>query len=89
MLNPKYILLDEVTASLDIEHIQKVKEVLVKEKEDGKGIIIATHLIGFAKSIADQVWFIENGAFIEQGTIDILKNPETKRFSEFLSLIID
>jgi len=87
MLNPKYILLDEITASLDIEHIHKVKEVLLKEKEAGKGIVIATHLIGFAKSISDNVWFIDNGKFIEQGSKDILTNPKSERLSKFLSLI--
>jgi len=87
MLNPKYILFDEVTASLDIEHIQKVKEVLLKEKAEGKGIIIATHLIGFAKAISDNIWFLEKGKFIEQGTKEILNKPKTERFSKFLSLI--
>jgi ABC-type polar amino acid transport system ATPase subunit len=87
MLNPKYLLLDEITSSLDIEHIEKVKLVIQKEKGNGTSFIVATHLIGFAKSIADHVWFLEEGKFIEQGKIEVLVNPKTERLRSFLSLI--
>ncbi|MEQ8473301.1 MAG: ATP-binding cassette domain-containing protein [Marinoscillum sp.] len=87
MLKPDILLLDEITSSLDVEHIQKVKSVLKTEKESGTGFVVATHLLGFAKSVADNIWFIENGRFVEQGSIKSLDKPKTERFAEFLSLM--
>ena len=86
ILEPDYLFLDEITASLDVEHIKKVKEVIEIQKSKGMGVLFATHLLGFASSLANSIWFIDNGELIETGSTEILTNPKTKRFKEFLSL---
>jgi ABC-type polar amino acid transport system ATPase subunit len=84
VLMPKYLLLDEVTASLDVEHVLMVVDLLEKLKNDGVGIVLVTHSINLAKRIADDIVFIDNGAIIESGNVSILNNPNSERFSKFL-----
>ena len=86
ILNPQYILMDEITAALDIEQTARILEKLSHLKERGIGIFLITHQIGFAKNAADQIVFMDGGKIVEQGPPKILSNPETKRLKEFLSL---
>ncbi len=86
-LDPKYLLLDEITSALDIEYVSKVLGCLKKLRERGTGILLITHLIGFAKSAADQVIFLDNGAIVESGKPSVLSSPKSKRLAEFLSLV--
>jgi ABC-type polar amino acid transport system ATPase subunit len=86
-LEPKYLLLDEITSALDVEYVSKVLGCLKRLRERGMGILLITHLIGFAKSAADQVIFLDNGKIIESGKPDILSSPKSKRLAEFLSLV--
>lgn len=84
LLNPKYLLLDEVTSALDIETIQTVSSILLDLKNKGMGILLATHMINLAKSIGDNFYFIDNGKIIEAGSIERLNTPETGRLKKFL-----
>jgi polar amino acid transport system ATP-binding protein len=88
-MSPDVMLFDEVTAALDPE---TVKEVLVTIKDlaqDGMTCILVTHEMGFAREIADHIYFTDNGVIVEHGSpktfFDDAKDPRTK---EFLSQIL-
>jgi ABC-type polar amino acid transport system ATPase subunit len=87
VLEPKYLLLDEVTSALDVEHVGRVLQQLQVARERGTGILLVTHLIGFARQSADQVVFIEGGRVVEAGGPSLLMKPESARLSRFLSLV--
>ncbi len=86
-LKPKYLLLDEVTSALDVEHVGKLLKCLKRLKEIGTAIMVVTHLIGFASKSADRIAFIEDGVVVESGGPELLTNPKSKRVEQFLSLI--
>jgi len=87
MLEPRYLLLDEITSALDVEQIAKILSYLKGLRGKQIGIFIITHLLGFARHAADQVVFMAGGEIAEQGGPDILKNPQTERLHQFLSVI--
>lgn len=87
MLEPRYLLLDEITSALDVEQIAKILSYLKTLRGKNIGIFIITHLLGFAKHAADNVVFMANGEVAESGGPDILKNPQTERLGQFLSVI--
>lgn len=87
ILNPHYILLDEITSALDVEQTARILDKLTHLKERGIGVFLITHAMGFAKNISDQVVFMDDGKIIEKGSSDILVNPETERLKQFLSLV--
>jgi ABC-type polar amino acid transport system ATPase subunit len=87
VLNPTYILMDEITSALDVEQISKILTHLQFLKEQGIGILITTHLIGFARRAADKVFFMENGIILEAGNSDLINNPCHPRVKKFLSVI--
>ena len=87
MLNPRYLLLDEITSALDVEQIAKILSYLKGLRGKDIGIFIITHLLGFARHAADQVVFMADGEVVENGSADILKNPQTERLGQFLSVI--
>ncbi len=86
-LKPKYLLLDEITSSLDVEQISAVLNYLLKLKERGMGILIVTHLLNFAENASDNVVFLDEGEIIETGGKEILQNPKHPRIQKFLSII--
>ena len=87
VLNPSYLLLDEITSALDVENIKTVLDHLLELARAGTGILLVTHLIGFAKSATNQVLFVEDGRIVERGSSDVLGDPKSKRLAGFLSLI--
>ncbi|MDE2028948.1 MAG: amino acid ABC transporter ATP-binding protein [Alphaproteobacteria bacterium] len=87
MLEPRYILLDEITSALDVEQIAKILAHLKAMRGKDIGIFIITHLLGFARHAADQVLFMAEGEIAERGGPDILRNPQTERLGQFLSMI--
>lgn len=87
MLNPKYILLDEITSALDVEQVAKVLEELQKLRDAGIGIFIITHLLGFARRASDQILFLNEGKIEESGGPEILVNPKSERLKNFVQLI--
>ncbi len=87
MLQPRYLLLDEITSALDVVQIAKILNYLKGLRGKNIGIFIITHLLGFAKHAADQVLFMADGSIAESGSGDILRNPQTERLGQFLSVI--
>ncbi|MDA8740281.1 hypothetical protein N9M73_04045, partial [Rhodobacteraceae bacterium] len=78
-------LLDEPTSALDPELVSGVLTVLKQLAEKGMTMIIVTHELGFARSVANRVVFMEEGQIIEEGSPDvILRTPSTKRLEVFL-----
>ncbi|HBM91098.1 MAG TPA: peptide ABC transporter ATP-binding protein [Rhodospirillaceae bacterium] len=87
ILQPRYLLLDEITSSLDVEQVAKILDCLKHLRDKDIGIFIVTHLLGFARDAADQVAFLADGQLMEVGGPEILKHPKSKRLSRFLSII--
>ena len=87
MLDPHYLLLDEITSALDVEQIAKILTYLQQLRGKNIGIFIITHLLGFARNAADQVVFMADGEVAESGPPDILLNPKSDRLRQFLSVI--
>ena len=82
--NPKYLFLDEITTFLDVKQVAIILSLIGKLKERGISLFIVTHHLQFARELADQVLFVDNGRIIEQGSAEILNTPKTKELSEFL-----
>jgi ABC-type polar amino acid transport system ATPase subunit len=87
ILNPAYILLDEITSALDVEQTARILMKLSHLKERGIGVFLITHAIGFARRAADKVIFMDGGKIAEQGSADIIVNPQSDRLKNFLSLV--
>jgi ABC-type polar amino acid transport system ATPase subunit len=86
ILNPRYLLLDEITSALDVEQAGRILTKLGHLKEQGIGVFLITHQVGFARKMADQIVFMENGVVMESGPPAVLANPKTERLREFLSM---
>ncbi|WP_035858178.1 amino acid ABC transporter ATP-binding protein [Cryptosporangium arvum] len=88
--DPKLLLLDEITAALDPELVGEVLEVVRSLKDDGMTMVIATHEMGFAREVADQVCFLADGKVHERGTsADIFGSPREERTQQFLRRITE
>jgi polar amino acid transport system ATP-binding protein len=84
-MDPVLMLLDEPTSALDPELVSGVLAVLKQLAEKGMTMIIVTHELGLARSVADRVLFMEGGQIIEEGPPNlILRSPSTKRLQCFL-----
>ena len=87
-VNPRLLLLDEVTSALDPVLVNEVLSVVRDLKNDGMTMLIATHEMGFASQVADQVCYLESGNIIERGTAsEVLHNPQDGRTLEFLKRV--
>ncbi len=85
-MDPDILLFDEPTASLDIELTWEVIDVMKELAEREVTMLVVTHEIGFAKEVADEILFMDDGKFLEWGPPEkILRNPSTPRAREFLS----
>ncbi len=88
-MNPKIILFDEPTSALDPEMIKEVLDVMVELADTGMTMIVVTHEMGFAKTIADQVIFMDQGDIVEQNEpAGFFENPQHDRTKLFLSQIL-
>lgn len=87
ILNPKYLLLDEITSALDIEQVAAILKYLQVLKDRGMGILIVTHLLNFAQQASDQIIFLDEGRVLESGDKDILEKPRNERVKKFLSIV--
>ena len=81
---PRALLLDEITSALDPELVGEVLDVVRELKAEGMTMLIATHEMGFARDVADQICFLHDGRIVEQGDPEQLlsqpEQPETQRF---------
>lgn len=89
-MEPHYMMFDEPTSALDPEMIKEVLDVMVELANDGMTMLCVTHEMGFAKEVADEIIFMDEGAIVERGTYDaFFNNPQTERAKLFLSQILD
>ena len=87
-VNPRLLLLDEVTSALDPVLVNEVLSAVRDLKSDGMTMVLATHEMGFATQVADEVCFLESGNIVERGTADqVLHNPQNPRTQEFLKRV--
>ena len=83
------MLFDEPTSALDPEMIKEVLDVMVELADTGMTMIVVTHEMGFAKTIADEVIFMDEGDIVEQNKPgEFFDNPQHKRTQMFLSQIL-
>ena len=89
-MQPRLMLLDEVTSALDPELVGEVLTVIRELAESGMTMMIATHEMGFARQIADRVCFLYEGAILEQGPPEtIFGSPKHERTQGFLRRIVE
>ncbi|MCH7487655.1 MAG: amino acid ABC transporter ATP-binding protein [Proteobacteria bacterium] len=89
-MNPKIMLFDEVTSALDPEMIKEVLDVMVELAEEGMTMLVVTHEMGFAKTVANRVIFMDVGEIIEENEPhQFFDNPQFDRTKLFLSQILD
>jgi general L-amino acid transport system ATP-binding protein len=88
-MQPKIMLFDEPTSALDPEMIKEVLDVMIGLAQSGMTMIVVTHEMGFARSVADRLVFIDDGQIVEEGTPnEIFSQPKHDRTKLFLSQIL-
>ena len=88
-MQPKIMLFDEPTSALDPEMIKEVLDAMVQLAKSGMTMLVITHEMGFAKAVADRMFFFDQGQIVENGTPDqIFNNPREDRTKLFLSQIL-
>jgi ABC-type polar amino acid transport system ATPase subunit len=87
ILEPSYILLDEVTSSLDVESVAAIVDHLQILRGAGIGIFLITHSLAFARRSADRIVFVDEGRVLESGDAAVLEHPEHARVRHFLTLL--
>lgn len=87
-LNPRLLLLDEITSSLDPVLVNEVLKTVRDLKAEGMTMVLATHEMGFARQVADEVCFLKDGRILEWGPPEqILNNPQKQQTQEFLKQV--
>ncbi len=88
-MEPKVMLFDEPTSALDPEMIKEVLDVMVDLAQGGMTMVVVTHEMGFARTAADRVVFMADGAIVEEGTPEeFFTNPKSDRAKDFLGKIL-
>ena len=88
-MEPKIMLFDEPTSALDPEMIKEVLDAMVNLAKGGMTMIVVTHEMGFAKEVADEVIFMDEGMIVEKNTTkEFFANPKSDRTKLFLSQIL-
>lgn len=89
-MQPRVLLLDEITSALDPELVAEVLNIVRDLKEDGLTMVLATHEMGFAREVASRVCFLADGVVCEEGPPEqIFSEPATPRLQGFLRRIIE
>ncbi|MEN9352295.1 MAG: hypothetical protein RL476_255 [Actinomycetota bacterium] len=87
-VSPRLLLLDEITSALDPVLVNEVLSAVRDLKGDGMTMVLATHEMGFATQVADEVCFLESGNIVERGTAEqVLHNPQNPKTQEFLKRV--
>lgn len=88
-LSPEVMLFDEPTSALDPEMVGEVLEVMKQLAGEGMTMVVVTHEMGFAREVADRVFFMDEGVIMEEGTpSDIFDNAKEERTKTFLSKVL-
>ncbi len=88
-MQPDVMLFDEPTSALDPEMVGEVLEVMKSLANEGMTMAVVTHEMGFAREVADRVFFIDEGIIMEEGTPEeLFSNPKSPRLKDFLSKVI-
>ncbi|SFR05424.1 amino acid ABC transporter ATP-binding protein [Desulfoscipio geothermicus] len=88
-MNPKIMLFDEPTSALDPELVGEVLQVMKELAREGMTMVVVTHEMGFAKEVADAVFFMDEGKIVEEGKpCEIFTNPQHVRTQEFLGQVL-
>jgi len=88
-MEPKIMLFDEPTSALDPEMIKEVLDVMVGLAKDGMTMLVVSHEMGFARGVANRMYFFDEGLVVECGSPkDIFENPREDRTKKFLSQIL-
>lgn len=88
-LNPDIMLFDEPTSALDPEMVIEVLEVMRELAKEGMTMVIVTHEMGFCKTVANRIVFLEDGKIVEENNAkDFFENPKTERAKTFLSKVM-
>jgi ABC-type polar amino acid transport system ATPase subunit len=88
-MEPQIMMFDEPTSALDPEMIKEVLDVMINLAKEGMTMLVVTHEMGFAREVADEIIFMDEGKIIERGTgEDFFKNPKSERTRDFLSKIL-
>jgi general L-amino acid transport system ATP-binding protein len=89
-MNPHIMLFDEPTSALDPEMVKEVLDTMIELAKGGMTMLCVTHEMGFARSVADRVIFMDRGEIVEQGTPkEFFANPKSDRTKLFLSQILN
>jgi polar amino acid transport system ATP-binding protein len=87
-VNPRVLLLDEITSALDPVLVNEVLSIVRDLKHDGITMVLATHEMGFATQVADEVCFLESGLILERGSAEqVLKSPQNAKTQDFLKRV--
>ena len=88
-MKPKIMLFDEPTSALDPEMIKEVLDVMIELADEGMTMLCVTHEMGFARTVANRVIFMDRGEIVEQNTpVEFFNNPQSERTKLFLSQIL-
>jgi general L-amino acid transport system ATP-binding protein len=89
-MQPKIMLFDEPTSALDPEMIKEVLETMIELAKSGMTMVVVTHEMGFARAVADRMYFFDEGTIVESGTPQaIFEAPRESRTKTFLSQILE
>jgi general L-amino acid transport system ATP-binding protein len=89
-MKPNAMLFDEPTSALDPEMVKEVLDVMISLAQDGMTMLVVSHEMGFAKSVAHRVLFMDGGEVLEENNPeDFFNNPQHERTQLFLSQILD
>jgi polar amino acid transport system ATP-binding protein len=89
-MDPKVMLFDEVTSALDPELVKDVLDVMRGLAQLGMTMLVVTHEMGFAREVANQVIFMDEGVIVEQGAAEqVIRNPKEERTKRFLGLVLE
>ncbi|KQQ74840.1 amino acid transporter [Rhizobium sp. Leaf321] len=87
-MKPRLMLFDEVTSALDPELVHEVLVLMASLASEGMTMLLVTHEIAFARDVSSRVLFFDKGVIAEEGSPEILRNPESERLQQFLHRIL-
>jgi polar amino acid transport system ATP-binding protein len=88
-MDPKLMLFDEPTSALDPELVGEVLKVMRQLAEEGMTMVVVTHEMGFAREVADRIYFMDGGVIVEEGTPDqVINHPQQERTQNFLRMVL-